>query len=461
MRSFWQAGLERIRHRFKGSQPTAERDILLRMARNALHLVAGNGASVGFGIITLGIMAHYLGPAALGILATIEAYATLCDQILRLETWQGIVKFGASALEQKEDRRFATLVKLSTTIDLACVAITGTVALLAIPVAASLMHWNQQTIDMAQVYTIAIYFAVSSTPMGVLRLFNRFAQFAWLDPAIASVRLAASLGIVVAGGSIWDFLFLSIGLQVIQRLSLTFMALRILNQNGFRQFWRAPLRGALSQFPGFWSFTLAANASVLLRKSTQQLDILVVGSVAGAAAAGIYQIVRKLTVALNTAGGMLQQVAFPDLARLWALRDVDQFYRVVRKVEGVTFAFGIAAMATLGIAGERIIAVMAGPAFAEAYVPLLTQSLASMLFLAGSTLRPALMCMDCHLQMLRITMAATVLFCVVLFSSVASLGVIGAACAHIAFAATVFVAATALFRRRLRAERFHVQSHPG
>lgn len=451
MKSHLRAGVQQVRHRFGRQQ--GGREILLRIARNALHLGAGNGASVAISMITLGLAAHYLGPLALGVLAIIEAYGTLCDQILRLETWQGIVKYGASALEQKDERRFAILVKLGTTIDLVCAAITGTVALLAIPLAARLMGWDQQTIQMAQFYMIAVYFAVSSTPMGVLRLFDRFAQFAWLDPAIAVARLIGTLLIVRAGGTIWAFLAMSIGLQILQRLTLTFMAWRILDQHGFGRFWRAPLRGAPAQFPGFWGFTLSANAAVLLRKATQELDILVVGSLAGSYQAGIYQIVRKLTMAINKAGGMLQQVAFPDLARLWTRRDLDQFSRVVRNVEGMTMAFAVAAMLALVVMGNRLIGALAGPAFAEAYLPLIVQSLASMLFLAGSTLRPALMCMDCQLQLLRVMVFATGLFCLVLFSSVAAFGVLGAACAHIAFAATVLVAATAMFRRRLLAER--------
>ena len=460
MRSIWEAGIDSLRYRLTGGKRSEERRILLRMGRNALHLLAGNGMSVSLGIITLSIMAHYLGPAALGVLAMIEAYGTLWDQLLRLETWQSIVKYGATLLEQKEEERFVALIKLSTVIDLACVLLTGTVALLAIPLAARIMAWDQQTVDMAQVYTIAVFFAVSSTPMGVLRLFNRFAQFAWLDPAIAVVRLGGALLIVATQGSIWDFLMLTIGLQILQRVSLTCMAWRILKREGFGRFWQAPLWGVNARFPGYWGFTIAANASVLLRKATQQLDILVVGSFAGPAAAGIYQIVRKLTTAINTAGGMLQQVAFPDLARLWAGRQFELFYRIVRNVELATLAFGAAAFLAIVALGHMIIAVMAGPAFAEAYLPLLVQSLASMLFLAGSTLRPALMSMNCHLQMLRVMAAATVLFCIVLFVSVPTLGVVGAACAHSAFAATVFVAAAVLFRRRLRAEGFGRRTHP-
>jgi len=453
MKSHLQAGFEQVRNRLKGDRQPGGREIFVRIARNALHLGAGNGTSVVIGMITLGLMARYLGPRALGILAMIEAYGTLCDQILRLETWQSIVKYGATALEQKDGRRFALLVKFGAAIDLVCAAITGTVALLAIPLVARLMGWDQQTVEMAQFYMIAVYFAVSSTPMGVLRLFDRFAQFAWLDPAIAAARLVGTLLIIETGGTIWAFLAMSIGLQILQRLSLTFMAWRTLDQNGFGRFWQAPLRGTPAQFPGFWSFTLSANAAVLLRKATQELDILVVGSLAGSYQAGIYQIVRKLTLAIDRAGGMLQQVAFPDLARLWTRRDLGQFSRVVRNVEAMTMAFAAVAMLALVIMGHHLISALAGPAFAEAYVPLLVQSLASMLFLAGSTLRPALMCMDCQLQLLRIMVFATVLFCLVLFSSVAAFGLIGAAWAHIAFAATVLVAATAMFRRRLRAER--------
>lgn len=455
---FWHALTGRIRDRLLEERGGPGREILLRMARNIAHLVCGNGSSVVIGMVTLGLTARYLGPAALGILAVIEAYGMLCDQILRLETWQAVVKFGAAALEAGDERRFAVLVKLATVIDLLSAVLTGSIAFLAIPLAGVLMGWDDQTASMARVYTIALFFAINSAPVGILRLFNRFAQFAWLDPVIAVGRLAGTVLIIVAGGTLWAFLAMSVTLLVLQRLTLLAMAWRILRKNGFARFWREPLRNSTSHFPGFWTFTFSANAAVLLRKATQQLDILAVGMLVGSYQAGIYQIVRKLTLAVNTAGGMLQQVAFPDLARLWSRGDHRQFYRLVRNVEALTLAFGAVAMVTLVAIGRHFIEMLAGPAFQQAYGPLLVQSVASMLFLAGSTLRPALMCMGCQLELLKIMTLATLLFCAFLFASVGTLGLFGAALAHIVFAATVFVAATTLFRRRRLAEPPPLQS---
>src|SRR3954454_5095665 len=79
---------------------------LIRFARNAFHLASGNASAVGLGMITLAVSAQMLGPALLGILATIEGYGRMVGQIVRLETWQALIRYGADALEKQDHNRF-------------------------------------------------------------------------------------------------------------------------------------------------------------------------------------------------------------------------------------------------------------------------------------------------------------------------------------------------------------------
>lgn len=434
-------------------KPMPRRGTLARFARNALHLVSGNASAVGLGMVTLALSAQMLGPALLGILATIEGYGRMVDQIVRLETWQALIRYGAEALERHERDRFRALVKLGVIMDLVGASLAAAVAFLAVPVATYLLNWDAATATMAQVYCIAVLFGISSTPIGVLRLFDRFAAIAWLEPVIAAVRLAGVATIWILGGSIWSLLLLGIVLQCGQRLLLGWMAWRELRAQGYGDFISAPLSRPGERFPGIWSFILAANGTLLIRKSTQEIDLLAVAAIAGPPGAGIYHLVRKFTLTATKAGAMMQQVVYPELARLWARRDLAAFATTIRQVEAVTVAFGILLVGVVALAGEQIIRIIGGSGFEDAVDPLIVQSFAALLFLSGSALRPGLASMGLQARMMPAVIISALAFYAVLFAAVPRLGVVGAGLAHIAFNAIWLPASALLFARSLRRAR--------
>jgi O-antigen/teichoic acid export membrane protein len=324
------------------------------------------------------------------------------------------------------------------------------VAFLVVPLAAHWLNWDSATSVMARVYCIAVLFGISSTPIGVLRLFNRFAAIAWLEPAIAAVRLVGVAVIWTMGGSIWALLLLGIVLQCAQRLLLGWMAWRELKAQGYGDFLAAPLLRPGDRFPGIWGFILAANGTLLVRKSTQEIDLLAVAAIAGPAGAGIYHVVRKFTLAATKAGAMTQQVVYPDLARLWARHDFASFATTIRQVEAVTVTFGLALVGVIWLAGDQIIRIIAGSGFEDATNPLIVQSFAALLFLSGSALRPGLASMGLQAKMMPAVIVSAIAFYAVLFTAVPRLGVVGAGFAHIAFNAIWLPASAILFTRSLR-----------
>lgn len=422
------------------------------MLRQIGHLVSGNTAAVVLGMVTLSFMAQMLGPALLGILAMIESYGRLVDQVVRLETWQAIIRYGAAALEADDERGFCDLIEFGIALDLLGAAAAGLVTLAAVPLVGAAIGWDQQTELMASLYAIAVAFGISSTPTGVLRLFDRFATIAWVDPVLAVFRLAAVAITWVLGGSLPELLAIAIVVPCVQRSVIAAMAWRELRRRGFTV---RPSLGALRKgaaYPGIWMFTLSANGTVLLRKGTQELDILVIGAIAGPIGAGIYQVVRKFTLTAMKAGAMVQQVVYPNLARLWARHDLAGFTAAVRQIEMITVGVGIALVTGAVFIGDSALRIIAGPAFEDGHVPLIVQSVAGFLFLAGSALRPALMTIGLQPAVFRIAALSAVAFFATLYLATPALGISGAGVAHIVFNLIWLPACLRLFARRLREE---------
>ncbi|WP_343517612.1 oligosaccharide flippase family protein [Sphingomonas sp.] len=428
--------------------------------RQVAHLASGNATAVAIGMVTLALMAQMLGPALLGLLAMVEAYGRFVDQVVRLETWQAVIRYGSEALEAGDERRFVELVGFGVALDIVGALAAGAIALFAVPLVGDWIGWGAEARAMASFYVIAVAFGISSTPTGILRLFDRFALIAWIDPALALLRLAAVALVWALGGSVWDLLAIMIAVPCLQRVSLAFAAWRELRRRGYRCRPRFDALVDARRFPEIWPFILSANGAVLVRKSTQELDILAVGAVAGPIGAGIYQLVRKFTLTAMKAGAMLQQVVFPDLARLWARRELESFVAAIRQVELLTFSVAIAFVASAVFAGDTAIRLIAGPEFEDAAVPLIVQSVAALLFLAGSALRPALMTMGLQPKVFAIAIAAGLAFFAALYIATPALGVSGAGVAHIVFNLVWLLASLALFTRALRREHAALAAGP-
>ena len=67
---------------------------------------------------------------------------------------------------------------------------------------------------MAAVYGASLLFQLSATPIAVLRLFDRFGVFAWLEVVTAVARVALCAAAFLTGAGLWTFLLLVMTLSV-------------------------------------------------------------------------------------------------------------------------------------------------------------------------------------------------------------------------------------------------------
>ena len=425
---------------------------LPRVLKNVTQLISGNAAALLLGVVTMGILARSLGPAGLGLIVLIESYGKLINQLIKLESWQSFIRYGAIALEGGDTPRFLRLVKFGTALDVGESLLAAAICIAFAGLAGQLFGWTDEAVVMARLYSIALVFGVGSTPLGILRIFDKFATIAWLDPVAAVFRLTFVAIAAAMEAPLMAYLLILIVVQVGQRLVLAMISYRTLRANHFTGFLRQPLRSVARENPGMWPMILSSNATILLRKSTQEVDVLAVGAFMGTASAGIYQIARKLGYALTKAGGTLQQVSFPHLARLWARGEVEKFKKLVMQIEVMTLAGALACSLSLVIFAEPLILLIAGPQYLGATLPLIVHSIATLILLCGSALRPALANMGLQMKVLGIVAASAVAFYATLAITIPNVGIVGASIAHLVANAITLPAIAVLYSRGLRAD---------
>lgn len=430
----------------------ANDQFLPNVIKNVGQLVSGNAAALLMGVVTMAILARSLGPAGLGLIVLVESYGKLINQIIKLETWQSFIRYGAIALEGGNEPRFLRLVKFGTLLDFGGSLIAAIICVAFAELAGRLFDWTPEAVTMARLYAIALVFGVGSTPFGILRLFGKFGTIAWLDPVAAVFRLIFVAIAAAMQAPLMAYLLILIVVLVGQRIVLALISYRTLRTNNHTGFLRLPLKGVASENPGMWGMIFSSNGTILLRKSTQEVDVLAVGAFLGPAPAGIYQIARRLGYALTKAAGTLQQVSFPHLARLWARGEIEKFKKLVKQIEVMTVAGALACSLFLIFFAKPLILIIAGPDYLGATWPLIIHSIATLVLLCGSALRPALANMGLQVQVLGITAVSAIAFYATLAVTIPNVGIVGASIAHLVASAITLPAIAVLYSRGMRAD---------
>ncbi len=212
----------------------------------------------------------------------------------------------------------------------------------------------------------------------------------------------------------------------------------------------APLRGITTRFPGLFKFSVSSNLSLTIRSSANELDTLLVGYLTDPASAGLYHIAKRIGRIAQQAGGQVQAVLFPDLARAWASNDLAAFRKMIAQAQSLLICFGVIALIIIAAAIDKVLELTAGPEFVAAGPLVMVQMVAVIFILNATILYSALLAMSLESSALRSIFIAIAFFHLTLILLVPRLGPMGANIAHIVMACIWLAGMTTAYRQRLR-----------
>ena len=425
-------------------------ELVRRLARNTSYLLSGNLVASLLGLTSIALTARTLGPELLGLLALIEAYARLVDRIVRPEPWQAIITYGTGLLRDQRITEFHSLLKFGALIDAGgALAATG-IAVGGVALAGALFGWTAEVGELAAIYSLALLTHLAATPTAVLRLFDRYAIFAWVEVAQASLRLMLVTLAWWFAADLWTFVLIAMAAVVVRNLVLVVVAWRELARRGYAGFLQASTRGIGRCCPGIWGMVWSLKGAVLLRKSTGELDTLIVGGLLDAGAVGLYHVAKRLGDAGLRFGTALRQAVFPDVARLWHAGERARFRRTVDQINLIAGGLAMVALLVVGLHAATVIDLVVGSRYLDGAPLLVLQLLATGLVLGGTSLRPALLSMGKQWHLLVIVLIATIGFYATLLLGLPRMGVLGAGLAHVVLNGLWLAAAYGLFVHELR-----------
>ncbi|USU07807.1 lipopolysaccharide biosynthesis protein [Sphingomonadaceae bacterium OTU29MARTA1] len=417
------------------------------IARNLGWMLASRGVLAVLSLVYLAIVTRTLGVNGFGRFALITGASQALATVVGFQTWQIIVRYGTQHLgaadrdpgqKDSDALRLARLFKACGLLDLASAVVGVVLAAIIIRTWGEALGVRPVHARATMLFTLAQLLSIRSTPLGILRLRDRFSFAAAADSVTPVMRLVGAVVAAVFLPSVTGFL-IAWGLAEVLTAAAYWAALartgdlKLLFARGIG------VRDVVVDHPGIVRFSLATNASSSLGLSSKQIPLLLVGGTVGTASAGAFRLALQLAQALTKVSQLLARAAFPEIVRAVAAGGLARVRQMIMR--SFLMASVVAAFAFLIVVlfGHPVLTLMGGKEFGRAYPILLWLAAAGCVDLVTVGFEPLLLAAN----RIGATFIARLVGIVVLFGVSfwlsPSLGVIGIGVAVLANALIVAV----------------------
>lgn len=362
---------------------------MLSFLQNLGWMAASKALAAVFSLIYLAIITRSLGVSGFGRFALITGSAQLLANLLAFQTWQIIVQYGVNHLDGNDKAPLARLYRAAVVLD-------GISAVTGIAAAATILYFFADALGMTEnlaratlIFNIIMLFSLRSTPLGIMRLHNRFSLAAAAESAMPTLRLIGAIIAWYVHPKLQGFLIAWAAAELLTAAAHWYAVhrtgdLKLMLKSG------SGVSKVPTDNPGILRYALDTNFSQTLSVTAKQLPLFLVGGLTGAAAAGAFRLAHQLARSLTVLSNMIARAAFPEIVR--AVRDlgVAGLAGMVARAVRVAFVVSAVVFVLVVLIGQEALALVGGVDFAQGYRSLLWLSGAACIELLVVTFEPSI-----------------------------------------------------------------------
>ena len=360
--------------------------------RNAGYLGSTKLVGALLGLIALACAGRGLTPVLFGVLMIIHTYAAGAGGLVKFQTWQYIVRHATPALLHGDQGRARDVIRFAFGLDLAS-GLFGMVAAMAVlPFLADRFGIGGDYLWLAIGYCTLVPTMTEATATGSLRVLDRFDLIARQQVVTPALR-SAGAAIAYAGDfGLPGFVVAWYVADLAGDLVLWALAVRELKRRDMLDALRPGLFGVARRLPEPWSFAWTTNAAHTVYAAWGPIGNLVVATILGPVAAGLYKIASTLLDSATKPADLLRRGYYPEIMRLDP-RERRPWVLGIR-TGVIAGAVGLLVVLVVLIGGKPVIDLVFGRKYLGAFdllrlmafslvVQLATFPLESLLYMAG------------------------------------------------------------------------------
>ncbi|MBL4606720.1 MAG: lipopolysaccharide biosynthesis protein [Pseudomonadales bacterium] len=342
---------------------------LKNVMQNAATLFAGNtGASI-FGLISMAIFTHTMGPTIFGYYILFLTFIEIVDRVFNFQTWQAFIKYATEFKIKGEDRKILMLLKYSVLIDSLTLSVAFSIALISAGYVTSFFNIPAEYSSFLSVLAFSIALNIFNISTGVFRLFDEYKIQAKITVYTASTKTVLFGGTALYAPTFENFIYATILSKSIGTLLIFLYTKKILLKNDikFAEIVKERIDRKLLNELGILSFIIYNNFDVAVRMISRQLDIIILGKLYSAEIVGLYRTAKEISNFIAKLGDPIYQAIYPELAALLASGNKLEAKKIAKQISlyacGVGFVFYLSFL----VLGEFAIVLVFGQEFLSAY----------------------------------------------------------------------------------------------
>lgn len=359
-------------------------------ARNFGWLMTTRGVVALLSLVYLGIATRSLGVADFGRFALITGAAQAIATMAGFQTWQIIVRYGVDHLNADDEVALGRLYRLCILLDAGSAVVGGLIS------AVILILWGKDfgiTPDLMKAtigFVIVELVTIRQSPIGMLRLRDKFSRAALADSTTPVMRFIGAAGAALLMPDVTGFVIAWSIAEVATSAVYWVMVsrtgdLRLVGRGG------APGRQVFRENPGLTRFMLSTNATSTLGLSTKQAPLLMVGGFVGPAAAGAFRLAFQIAQALTKLSQQVSRAAFPEIVRAVRAPQGRNVGKMMVRVFLASAAAALVVLALIAALGHPILILVGGKDFLHGRASMLWLAAAGCIDLATVSFEPVLM----------------------------------------------------------------------
>lgn len=346
-----------------------------RLIQNIGWLLSGRAVNAVLSLVYLALATRTLGLDGFGYFALIVALGQTVTGLANFQTWQFVVRWGATSNGPGEATGFAIALDFLS-------VILGTV--MAAALVWSAQHWLPLPDDLLWVafwFCVVSLLAMRSTPTGLLRL--RF-QFGRATAAEAVQPIVRAIGAIVAA----VYMPTVLGFIIAWALAEVAVAIALWIAAAWHErvdFSQISLFRIPRDHPDAWRFVWSTNMSGSLNVGGKQVMILLVGAIGGEAFAGGFRVASQLGQALVQLAQTVSKAIYPELVHAQ-----EAAHDIARRMANIALVGGVLAVLFALFFGRWGLVAIAGPEFRVVYWAMVILAIAGAIELVGASLESLL-----------------------------------------------------------------------
>ncbi len=346
-----------------------------RLLRNIGWLLSGRGVNAVLSLVYLALATRTLGLDGFGYFALIVALGQTVTGLANFQTWQFVVRWGASEDGPAEATGFAIALDLLS-------IVLGTV--LAAALCWSAQFWLPLPPDLLWLafgFCMVSLLAIRTTPTGLLRLRFEYGRATAAEAVQPVIRALGAILAAIFMPTVTGFILAWAAAEVCVAAALWFAAGRT-ERIDFSQIslFRLPREHA-----GAWKFVWSTNLTGSLNIGSKQVLILLVGAIGGEAFAGGFRVASQLGQALVSLAQTVSKAIYPELVHAR-----DNAHDMARRMANIALVGGALAVLVAIFLGRPGLVLIAGPEFRVVYWAMVILAIAGAIELVGASLESLL-----------------------------------------------------------------------